>query len=412
MSSPIPLTSDHLAAVLPLATLDQALTLPINWDRVLFQLIGLGLRGGQVDQASLMLWDHLEQALRIKVALNLPQAIVATARKKVGEMIAGWVFQTRRPLLLSDDIPLDQVKQSMRRSEIAYALCIPLDVRSRTVGVLNLNRLRGNVPFSGDDFEMTSLLGHQAASAIENGYLYERLTSEEQLRLSQERFLSPRITQTIVASNSTLRAVSEKCQTTVLVADIRGYARLVEKTEPQTLVRVLNDYFEAVTDIVIEHQGVVDEWSGDAILATFDGSITHSRDAEQAVRAGLGILARLKTLRMDWSNRGLPIFDSGIGISTGMIATGCIGSAKRRAFVTTGSPINTASRIEKLTKTFRESLVIAQSTFEKVQVAIQYRPLGSVVLDGLSDTVRLYGIYGLKESSDRMAEVTLATCPA
>jgi len=170
--------------------------------------------------------------------------------------------------------------------------------------------------------------------------------------------------------------------------------------------------FEAVTDIVIEHQGVVDEWSGDAILATFDGSITHSRDAEQAVRAGLAILARLKTLRMDWSNRGLPIFDIGIGISTGMIATGCIGSAKRRAFVTTGSPINTASRIEKLTKTFRESLVIAQSTFEKVQVAIQYRPLGSVVLDGLSDTVRLYSIYGLKESSDRMAEVTLATCPA
>ena len=170
--------------------------------------------------------------------------------------------------------------------------------------------------------------------------------------------------------------------------------------------------FEAVTDIIIEHQGVVGEWSGDAILAAFDGSITHRHDAEQAVRAGLAILARLKTLRMDWSNRGLPIFDSGIGISTGMIATGCIGSAKRRAFVTTGSAINTACRIEKLTKTFRESLIIAQSTFEKVQAAIQYRPLGSVVLDGLSDTVRLYGIYGLKESCDRMAEVTLATCPA
>ena len=395
-----------------LTALDQAPTSAINWERVLFQLIERGLRGGQVDQASLMLWDHREQALRIKVALNLPQAIVATTRKKAGEMIAGWVFQTRRPLLLSDDISLDPVKQSMRRSEIASALCIALDVRDKTVGVLNLNRLRGSVPFSADDFEMMSLLCHQAAISIEHVYLCERLAGEERLRLNQERFLSPRVAQTIAARRSAVEISDPGRETTVLVTDIRGSTGLGEKTEAQPLVRVLNEYFAAMTGIILAHQGVVDEWSGDALLATFDRSMTHGQDAQQAVRAGLTMLAKLKTLRMDWLNRGLPTFDIGIGISTGMITTGCIGSAKRMAFVTMGKPINMASRIEKLTKTSRVSLIIAQSTFEKVQVAIQYRPLGSMVLDGLSEPVRLYSIYGLKESSDRMAEVTLATCPA
>ena len=401
MSSPTPSVVSgfdgvHRDALLPLATPEQALSSLRGWERVLSQLIEIGLRGSQVDRASLMLWNHHEQALKITAAINLPQTIVATTREKAGEMIAGWVFHAQHPLWLTDDIPLDQVKQSMRRPEIGSALCIPLHTGDRTIGVLNLSRLRGNAPFSGSDFEMMSRLCHHAAIPIENAYLSERLAAEEQLRLSQARFLSPRVAQMIAVRDSPEEMPRVTRPATVLVADIRGYTHLVEQTATRTLLRVLGDYFDAMTDIIVQHQGVVDEWSGDAILATFDRGVTDDQDAQQAVCAGVDMLAKLKTLQLDWSTRGLPTFNIGIGISTGMMAASCIGSARRMAVVTLGSAINIASRLEKLTKKFKVSLIIAQKTFERVQDLIEYRELGSVVLDGLADAVRLYGVYGLR----------------
>ncbi len=312
-------------------------------------------------------------------------------------MIAGWVFQTRRPLLLRDDIPLDTpIKQSMRRPEIVSALCIPLGVSDRAVGVLNLNTLRGNLPLSASDMVMMSLLCNQAAVAIENVYLSARLAAVERLRLSEEQFLSPRVVQTIAAGRSTAGITDAERRMTVLFADICGYARLAEKIDAPTLVTVLNEYFEAMTDIILQHQGVVDEFSGDAILATFESSMTPGEDARQAVRAGFAMRVKLKTLQIDWSSRGLPVFDIGIGISTGMITTGSIGSAKRMALVTIGSNINIASRSEKLTKEFRVPLIITQSTFEQVENLVVYRELGPAAMEGLAETARLYDIYGLK----------------
>ena len=180
----------------------------------------------------------------------------------------------------------------------------------------------------------------------------------------------------------------------MLLTDVCGFSTLVEDAELADIIQVLHEYFSNAVEIISAHQGVVDELSGDEILASFDQASGRGNDALRAVKTGLEILERLDELREEWIDRGLPTFDVGIGISSGLVAVSSIGSGQRRALITAGRILNLAARSQAMTRELGLRLIITQDTFDQVRDVIKYRELGAVALRGIEEPVGLYGVYG------------------
>jgi len=174
---------------MPLFELSKDFLTTLDLDSLLDQIVQMGLQETEADRASLMLLE--EQELVVKASVGLPSEIAATARERVGEGIAGWVADRGKALLLTEEASLNhQIREAMIREEITSALCVPLLVKDKVVGVLNLSKLGEGPAFTQGDLEFISILGGEAAIAIENARLYEAAQRELAERRRAEEELS------------------------------------------------------------------------------------------------------------------------------------------------------------------------------------------------------------------------------
>jgi PAS domain S-box-containing protein len=168
----------RLRTLMPLFELSNAFLTTLDLNSLLDQIVHTGLQETKADRASLMLLEGRE--LVVKASVGLPSEIAATARDKVGEGIAGWVADRGEPLLLANGALLNpQIKEAMIRAEITSALCVPLLVKDKVVGVLNLSKLGEGPAFTQGDLEFVSILGGEAAIAIENARLFREAIEEK-----------------------------------------------------------------------------------------------------------------------------------------------------------------------------------------------------------------------------------------
>ena len=165
-----------LRALMPLFETAKMLMSQMDLDRLLSTIVDTAIRGTKADRGSLMLIDEKRGELRIAASSGLPPELIASSREKIGEGIAGWVAEKGAPLLISNGSGLDpKLLESMRDGGITSALCVPLVIKEKVIGVLNLSKTRSEDQFTHSDQEMLSVLCGQAAIAIENARLYMRL---------------------------------------------------------------------------------------------------------------------------------------------------------------------------------------------------------------------------------------------
>ena len=168
----------RLTTLMPLFELSKAFLTTLDLNSLLDQIVETGLQETKADRASLMLLEGPE--LVVKASVGLPSEIAAMARDKVGQGIAGWVADRGEPLLLTDGASLNpQIREAMIREEITSALCVPLLVKDKVIGVLNISKLGEGLAFTQGDLEFVSILGGEAAIAIENARLYREAIEEK-----------------------------------------------------------------------------------------------------------------------------------------------------------------------------------------------------------------------------------------
>ncbi len=318
-------------------------------------------------------------------------AIVGEAHPTTGEPNSALVFEASKATHPA-------VNMALQSAELGCLAMTQLALPGRTLGLLCVGRGTDGPFFSAGDVETLKVLSAQAAIMVSNAQLLNKVVQEERLRQALQRYLSPRTVQAILNGYAAPGAISERRWMTVLLADVRDFSSLVEQAELASTIEVLHEYFSSVVEIISAQQGVVDELSGDEILASFDRVHGQEDDALRAVRAGLQMLERVDALRMAWREHGRPSFDIGIGISSGPVAIGSIGSGERRALVTAGRILNLAARSQALTRELGLRLIINRGAFDQVRPWIHYRELGMVRLRGISEPAGLYGVYGLKRA--------------
>lgn len=309
------------------------------------------------------------------------------------------VLTTNTPLLISDLRRWPQLQAFVSATELTSTLWLPLKTGGRAVGALGLGSRRPSA-FDENVVIVGATVASYLATIVENFGLRRQVSRERELRQTLQRYVSPRLVTTFQQGLAPhpQEIIDTSGRMSVLFADVRNFTPLMEKADPNAVMLVLNEYFLRMSQIIQINGGVVDEFAGDQIVASFDRTSPRVNDAYRAVQAGVEMLAGLRTLQKRWRERGLPTFDIGIGISTGAVTRGSIGSKERKALIALGSILNIASRAEGMNKEFGTHLIVTQSTFEQVHELVEYEALGAHELQGISEPVPLYSVWGLKKN--------------
>ncbi len=190
----------------------------------------------------------------------------------------------------------------------------------------------------------------------------------------------------------------ELVQATILFSDIRGFTAMSEKMDPEELVSFLSEYFTAMGEIIYREEGTLDKFIGDAIMAIFGAPVHHDDDPLRAVRSAVLMKDELEKLNRKWKEQDLPQMDIGVGICTGPVVAGNVGSNRHVDYTVMGSTVNTASRLEGLNKRFKSNIIVDPVTFEQVRDMVEYEDLGPTAIRGMADPMNIYIIKGLKDT--------------
>ncbi len=269
-------------------------------------------------------------------AVHIPRAIVER------------VLLTKGGLLTSDA----QVDQQLRRSEtivgarIRSALCVPLVVRGEVLGVIHLSSTSLAGAYEEKDLSLLRAIAQPAALAVANARLRRKIEEEAAMRAELSRFLSPALVEKALRNELDFGKAGDKVQCTVLFSDIRGFTTLSDGAAPEQVVSMLNEYFDAMVEVVFEHGGTLDKFIGDGLMAVWGTPVQADDDAVRCVQAALRMRQALQEIvNSARTSRGEASLEVGYGISTGRVIAGAMGARRRLDFTVIGDTVNLASRL-------------------------------------------------------------------
>ncbi|TSA16639.1 MAG: adenylate/guanylate cyclase domain-containing protein [Betaproteobacteria bacterium] len=232
------------------------------------------------------------------------------------------------------------------------------------------------------------------------GYMLmlEDITREKRLRNTMSRYMSKTVVDRLLESGeAVLGGISR--EVSVLFSDIRGFTTISERLGAQETVALLNEYFTDMVDIVFAHQGVLDKYMGDMIMAVFGSVLQNADDVENAVNVGNKMMAGLRVLNLRLEQRGREPIRIGVGISTGDVIAGNIGSPKRLEYTVIGNRVNIAHRLEDANKFYGTSVLICNQTRERMKDLSQLREIDLIRVRGMEMPVAIYEAIGHHDES-------------
>ncbi len=341
----------------------------------------------------LLTGDEAEDEFIPVVVKYRDEKIKDTEQLKASKTIINKVIHDKVALLTSnamDDSRLDHA-QSVFVQQIRSAICVPLWKKDKIIGVIQLDSLRFENQFTPEDLELLKAIGSQVAMVIEQASLNEQIREEELMRRRLERFNSPQVVEMILKGGQETKdniMDPQELTATILFTDIIGFTRFSEELPPREVNVILNQYFSRMTDIVFTHDGTLDKYIGDGLMAVFGAPMEKDDDAVRAIRAALDMRRELAVLREEIENKVK--LDIRIGINTGRVVAGNIGSPKRLEYTVIGDPVNTASRLESIA--LPNQILIGEETYQLVNDMFKIKEVGPRMVKGKSAEIMVYEV--------------------
>ncbi len=235
-----------------------------------------------------------------------------------------------------------------------------------------------------------------SAAAVVNYQLEGK--SQRQLRAMFERYVSPVVVQEIVAQRQNLHLGGQELTCTVFFSDIRDFTSISERLTPAELVQFLNSYFTVKTDIILKYGGLLDKYLGDAVMAVFGAPLPTTNHASQACRAALDVQRALRGYSIRCDGQEQPV-ETRIGLSTGPMIVGNIGSPHRVDYTAIGDTVNVASRIESANRIFGTKIMITEATATSLNGEFLLRPLGRIRVKGKDKPTPVYELLEMRDRS-------------
>jgi adenylate cyclase len=233
------------------------------------------------------------------------------------------------------------------------------------------------------------------AAAFVGNLAWEYLVEGREKRKVKQlfsRYVAKDVYDQLLADPSRAKLGGTRRHMTVLFSDMRGFTALTEKGLPEDIVAQLNEYFTRMVKVLFENHGTLDKFVGDMVMALFGAPLDDDEHAEHAVQAALAMVRALEVLNAEWQSFGLPRLDIGIGINTGDMVAGNIGSASIMSYTVIGDAVNLGARLESLNKEYGTRIIISEATRSRLKGQYDIRPLGSVTVKGKSQAVAIFEV--------------------
>jgi class 3 adenylate cyclase len=324
-----------------------------------------------VEAGSLLLIEDGELAFKVAFNSN-PACDIATLeslRVRLGQGIAGYAAARGEAVIVSDTRDSRQFAPEFDLKtgfETRSILCVPLISRGRVLGVIEvINKL--NDAFHDGDLHLLQSIATSVSIALENSQLYQETLSmaeqERGIRNMFQKFVPRVIVDKIIHHTETERLLLEELKIlTLLNIDIRGFSTLSKKIGPQRTVAILNQFFATMGEIVFKHQGIVDKYLGDGFLAVFGAPVSAAGDADHAIAAALEMKSSLARVNDHFAEELEEPLSMGISLHTGEAVVGNIGFEKKMDYTVIGDSVNAVFRLQDLTKSRPNSILISEKT--------------------------------------------------
>lgn len=318
------------------------------------------------------------------------------------------VQTSKKAVLSSDAMGDDRFKQakSVIMQGIRSTMCVPLLHEGELLGAMHMDSMLTTGVFTEKDLQLFSGIATQAAIAIQNHRLAKKIEDEAATRAQFQRLLSPNLVDEIVSGALKLDQGGVKVEVTMLFADIRGFTAMSERHAPEDMVRVLNDYFEFMVDVLFQYGGTLDKYVGDEIIGLFGAPVTTPDAPYRAIRCALDMMKALEEFNRLRTSRGEELIQIGIGVNTGPVIAGAIGSSRTLQYTVIGDAVNTAARLCSVAKA--SEIIISQSTMDRVRQYVSVEARQPVQVKGKAAALPIYRVVGIRESAGAEARATQA----
>ena len=206
------------------------------------------------------------------------------------------------------------------------------------------------------------------------------------------RYVSKDVYDQLIAHPDRAELGGKRREMSVLFSDIRGFTTVTESGQPEELVAQLNEYFSRMVEIVFRHRGTVDKFVGDMVMALFGAPLDDPDHAEHAVRAAVDMVRELGELNEKWAAAGRAQLDIGIGVNSGEMIAGNIGSSSIMSYTVIGDNVNLGARLESLNKDYKTRIIISDATRTRLTGAYDLQPLGDVVVKGKTRAIAIFAV--------------------
>jgi adenylate cyclase len=288
---------------------------------------------------------------------------------------------------------------SIVQYEIRSAMCAPMYTSGEVCGLIYVD-IQGNLlAFSQQDLELLTALAVFAAAGIEQARLRANVDRERKMRARLARYSSPNVVERILSGDVDVdgEMIVEEREVTVLFADLQGFTSMSENMSPSEIARVLNGIFGKLTEIIFRFEGTLDKFMGDAVMCIFGAPLTLPDHATRAVEAALAMQESLVEINEE-GIYDMPL-NMRIGVNSGLVVAGDLGSPERKDYTVLGDTVNVASRLESSVATAGQ-VVVGPQTYELTREKFTFEPLEEIQLKGKKKSVLPYRVTGKASAAD------------
>ncbi len=355
--------------------IDHLRDLRLPFDELLNKVLQELLNAIQAEMGFVMLYDQSEQQLELRATTH-DDLFHASPYQEIVRRTANEALHQAAMVGHND---LDGPLQSI--------LSIPLILQDEIIGVLGVVNRYGPTGFRAEDRRLLRAIGSQMDTAI--------FESQERRRLRRVlgRSVGPRVMNQLLANADAAFLEGKRASLSVLYTDMRNSTDLSERTDPELLVGFINDYLERMTEIVLAHEGTLDKFVGDAVMALFSAPIPQPDHALRAVQTGLAMQTAHQRAMERWQARGIEPVPIGVGIATGELIVGEMGCEKRTDYTAIGRAANLGSRLCSVAR--GGQVIVSEATYDAIRDRVDATPLDGLRLKGVGREVTAYHVTAL-----------------
>ncbi|MFW6067645.1 MAG: adenylate/guanylate cyclase domain-containing protein [Myxococcota bacterium] len=371
----------------------RAIGVELDVDKLLAKILDCAFELLAADRGVVLLYDEERElkprAVRTKAGATDEEVVLSTTI--INEVLRD------KAAVLSNDAATDarfSGAHSIIMQGIRSSMAVPLLHSGEVFGIMVLDSQVATNAFTEKDLQLFQNIANQAAIAIQNTLYAKKLEQEAVTRERFQRLLSPAIAEQVISGKVEVKKGGEARDTTILFTDIRGFTSMSEFRSAQDIVDMLNEYFERMVEIIFRYEGTLDKFVGDEIMALFGAPVSHRDDAYRAVKTALEMLDALELFNQERVQRGEEPVKIGIGINSGEVVAGYLGSSRALEYTVIGDVVNTGARLCSIAKPGQ--IIISEFTHERVKEYFEVTELPPTHVKGKSHPLKTFQVLSEK----------------